>query len=71
MWENEENGVTHRMAETDSSYCFEFLFYADYRTMNYEKEDKAAALAVNCALSKETGLIEKTFSSPRKSLSML
>ena len=59
IWENEENGVTHRMTETEFSYCFEFLFYADYKTMNYEKGDKAAALAINCALSKETGLIEE------------
>lgn len=59
IWENEENGVTHRMTETESSYCFEFLFYADYKTMNYEKGDRAAALAINCALSKETGLIEE------------
>lgn len=59
IWENEENGVTHRKTETESSYCFEFLFYADYRTMNYGEEDEAAALAINCALSKETGLIEE------------
>lgn len=59
IWENEENGVTHRMTETESSYCFEFLFYADYKTMNYGEEDEAAALAINCALSKETGLIEE------------
>ena len=59
VWENEENGVTHRMTETESSYCFEFLFYADYKTMEYGEKDKAAALAINCALSKETGLIEE------------
>ncbi len=59
IWENEENGVIDRMAETASSYCFEFLFYADYKTMNYGEEDEAAALAINCALSKETGLIEE------------
>lgn len=59
VWENEENGVTHRKTETDSSYCFEFLFYADYKTMKYGEKDKAAALAINCALSKETGLIEE------------
>ncbi len=59
VWENEENSVTHRMTETDSSYCFEFLFYADYKTMEYREKDEAAALAINCALSKETGLIEE------------
>lgn len=59
VWENGENGVTHRMTETESSYCFEFLFYADYKTMEYGEKDKAAALAINCALSKETGLIEE------------
>lgn len=59
VWENEENGITHRKTETDSSYCFEFLFYADYKTMKYGEKDKAAALAINCALSKETGLIEE------------
>lgn len=59
VWENEENGVTYRMTETESSYCFEFLFYADYKTMEYGEKDKAAALAINCALSKETGLIEE------------
>lgn len=59
VWEDEENGVTYRKTETDSAYCFEFLFYADYRTMNYGERDEAAALAINCALSKETGLIEE------------
>lgn len=59
IWRNEENGATHRMTETESSYCFEFLFYADYKAMNYGEEDEATALAINCALSKETGLIEE------------
>lgn len=59
IWEDEENGVTHRKTETDTAYCFEFLFYADYKTMNYGERDKAAALAINCELSKETGLIEE------------
>lgn len=58
-WQDEENEITYRLSETDSSYCFALFFYADYRTMGYEPEDKAAAIAFNCAVSKETGLIDE------------
>lgn len=58
-WRDEENEITYKLAETDSLYCFEFDFYADYRTMGYEQEDKAAAILFSCAVSKETGLIDE------------
>ena len=58
-WRDEENEITDRLADTDSLYCFTFNFYADYRTMGYEQEDKAASILFSCAVSKETGLIDE------------
>ena len=45
--------------ETDTMYHFELSFYVDYRTMEYEKYDKAVAIYFICAASKETGIIEE------------
>ena len=58
-WRDFENEVTKKLTETDTMYHFEYEFYADYRTMEYEKYDKAAAIYFTCAVSKETGLIEE------------
>lgn len=58
-WKDMENEITHRPTETPSHYNFEFLFFADYRTMGYGADQEAAELALNCAVSKETGFIEE------------
>ena len=58
-WRDEENEITYRLAETDSLYCFAFYFYANYQTMGYGPEDKAAVIPFTCAVSKETGLIDE------------
>lgn len=58
-WRDPENEVTERLTETDTMYLFGFSFYADYRTMGYGEDDKAAVIYFDCAVSKETGCIEE------------
>lgn len=58
-WRDLENEVTVRPTETDTMYLFSFSFYADYRTMECGKYDKAAEIYFDCAVSKETGCIEE------------
>ncbi len=58
-WRDPENEVTERLTETDTMYHFNFSFYADYRTMGYGEDDKAAIINFTCAVSKENGLIKE------------
>lgn len=53
------NTEATRLTETEGHYNFQFLFYADYRAMGYGEDESAAAVAIACAVSKETGLIEE------------
>lgn len=48
-WRDLENEVTVRPTETDTMYLFSFSFYADYRTMECGKYDKAAEIYFDCA----------------------
>lgn len=58
-WRDVENEITERATETDTMYHLYFSFYADYRAMGCGEDDEAAEIYFNCAVSKETGLIEE------------
>lgn len=59
FWWDGLNSETLRLAETESFYNFQFIFFADYRDMGYGENDEAPAICISCEVSKETGLIEE------------
>lgn len=59
FWWDGLNSETLRLAETESFYNFHFIFFADYRAMEYGENDEAPTICISCAVSKESGLIEE------------
>lgn len=59
FWWDGLNSETLRLVETEYFYNFQFIFFADYRTMGYGEDEEASNICISCAVSKESGLIEE------------